>query len=98
MTDTPNSLDSKRGMAAQQATEIRRLLSDVEANEQLLRQRYAELEDQLLVGPATTWVEAADKARYLLRRLSDTPVGQDPRRQALIASVLADFDRLGRGS
>jgi hypothetical protein len=51
MTDTPISLDTQRGMAAQRATEIRRLLSDVEANEDRLRSRQAELEDQLLAAP-----------------------------------------------
>jgi hypothetical protein len=81
-------------MAAQRATEIRRLLSDVEANEERLRLRQAELEVQLLAAPANTWVEAADKARYLLKMLSHSPIGQDPRRQLLIKTVLDDFDRL----
>ncbi|CAN5264487.1 hypothetical protein BH10PSE7_BH10PSE7_38140 [soil metagenome] len=96
MTDTPISLDTQRGMAAQRATEIRRLLSDVEANEERLRTRQAELEDQLLAAPSGTWREAADKARYLLKMLTNTPTGQDPRRQKLIRAVLDDFDRLSR--
>ena len=96
MTDTPISLDAQRGMAAQRATEIRRLLSDVEANEDRLRLRQSELEDQLLAAPSGTWLEAADKARYLLKMLFNTPIGQDPRRQKLIKAVLDDFDRLTR--
>ena len=94
MTDQPITLDRHRGMAAQKATEIRRLLAEVETNEASLRQRHAELEMQLLSAPATTWAEAAEKASYLLGLLSGTPVGQDPRRQKLIANVLQDFARL----
>jgi hypothetical protein len=90
----PIALDRHRGMAAQKATEIRRLLAEVETNEASLRQRHAELEMQLLSAPATTWAEAAEKASYLLGLLAGTPVGQDPRRQKLIANVLQDFARL----
>jgi hypothetical protein len=39
MTDPPIALDRRRGMAAQRATEIRRLLAEVEANEKTLRVR-----------------------------------------------------------
>lgn len=81
-------------MAAQKATELRRLLSDVEANEKLLRQRQAELEEQLLAAPSLTWEEAADKARYLLSLFASSLNAQDPRRQMLIARVLEDFVRL----
>ena len=88
-------LDGRRGMAAQKATELRRLLSDVEANERQLRQRQIELEEQLLANDAQTWEAAADKARYLLALFANSPAGQDPRRQLLIARVLEDFIRLG---
>jgi hypothetical protein len=87
-------LDKHRGMTAQKATELRRLLSDVEANEKLLRQRQAELEEQLLASPALIWEEAAEKARYLLSLYAGSLNGQDPRRQMLIARVLEDFVRL----
>jgi hypothetical protein len=87
-------LDHHRGMAAQKATELRRLLSDVEANEKLLRQRQAELEEQLLASPATSWEEVAEKARYLLSLFAASLSAQDPRRQMLIARVLQDFERL----
>jgi hypothetical protein len=97
MTDQPINLDRHRGMAAQKLTEIRRLLAEVEANEQALRDRQQELETQLLAAPATSWPEAADKARYLLKLFVVTPTAQDPRRQKLIASVLDDFERLIRG-
>jgi hypothetical protein len=83
-------------MLAQKATEIRRLLKEVEANEKSLRQRQEELEVQLIAAPAATWPEAAEKARYLLGLLSSTSIGQDPRRQNLIANVLKDFVRLSQ--
>lgn len=94
MTDKTVDLDQRRGMAAQKATELRRLLADVEANEKVLRLRQEELEFQLLAAPATNWQDAADKARYLLNLFAGTVAAQDPRRQKLIAAVLADFARL----
>ena len=94
MTDKTVDLDQHRGMAAQKATKVRRLLADVEANEKELRVRQEELESHLLAAPATTWPEAAEKARYLLNLFSATLAAEDPRRQKLIASVLADFERL----
>jgi hypothetical protein len=39
MNDNPVDLDKHRGMAAQKATDIRRVLADVEANAKLLRDR-----------------------------------------------------------
>ena len=96
MTDQPINLDRRRGMAAQKLTEIRRLLAEVEANEQALRDRQQELETQLLTAPATCWPEVAEKARYLLKLLAAAPVAQDPRRQELIANVFNDFERLTR--
>jgi hypothetical protein len=94
VTDKTIDLDQHRGMAAQKATELRRMLAEVEANEQSLRLRQDELETQLIAAPAMNWHDAAEKARYLLNRFAATPSGQDPRRQKLIAAVLADFTRL----
>ena len=94
MTIGTVELDERRGMAAQKATELRRLLSEVAANEELLRSRQKELEEQLLATPADTWADAADKARYLLSLFASSPAAQDPRRQMLIARVLEDFVRL----
>jgi hypothetical protein len=94
MTDKTIELDQHRGMAAQKATELRRLLADVETNEQTLRDRRNRLEAQLLAAPAESWREAADKASYLLALFAATPDAQDPRRQTLIKAVLADFARL----
>lgn len=94
MTDKAVDLDRHRGMAAQKATDLRRLLAEVAANEQALRRTQDELEAQLMAAPAATWDEAADKARYLLSAFAATPSGQDPRRKALIKAVLDDFSRL----
>jgi hypothetical protein len=94
MTDKAIELDSHRGMMAQKATELRRLLAGVEADERALRLRQEELEAHLLAAPAANWSEAAEKARYLLKLFAATPAGQDPRRQTLIAHVLDDFARL----
>lgn len=94
MTDRTIDLDQRRGMAAQKATELRRLLADVQANDKALRARQEELEAHLIAAPAANWHEAADKTRYLLNLLSQTLIAEDPRRQKLIAAVLADFERL----
>jgi hypothetical protein len=96
MTDKTIDLDQHRGMAAQKATDLRRLLAEVEANEVALRERQAELETHLLAAPAASWPEAAEKARYLLKIFAETPAAQDPRRQKLIAAALEDFARLSR--
>jgi hypothetical protein len=94
MTDKPVDLDQHRGMAAQKATDLRRLLAEVSANENALRATQDKLEAQLIAAPAANWQEAADKVRYLLSVLAATPSGQDPRRKILIQAVLDDFDRL----
>jgi hypothetical protein len=94
MTDKTIDLDAHRGMAAQKATDIRRLLAEVEANERALRLRQDELESQLVSAPAANWHEAAEKARYLLNLFANSLGAQDPRRQKLIAAVLSDFERL----
>ena len=94
MNDKPIDLDRHRGMSAQKATGLRRLLAEVESNEKSLRLRQDELETQLLSAPAANWHDAAEKARYLLNLFAATLGAQDPRRQKLIAAVLADFKRL----
>ena len=47
MTDKSIDLDKHRGMAAQKATDLRRLLAEVEANERALRLRQDELEGRI---------------------------------------------------
>jgi hypothetical protein len=97
MTKRTIELDQHRGMAAQKATKLRRLLADVEADERALHLRQEELEKQLISAPAASWSEAAEKARYLLGLFAATPAAQDPRRQKLIKNVLEDFRRLCGG-
>jgi hypothetical protein len=94
MTDKTIDLDQRRGMAAQKATDLRRLLVEVEADQSALRLRQEELESHLLAAPAANWHDAAEKARYLLGLFAASPAAEDPRRQKLIAALLADFDRL----
>jgi hypothetical protein len=80
MTDRTIALDQHRGMAAQKATGLRRLLSEVEANEAALRLWQEELESHLLAAPATHWQDAAEKASYLLKLFAATLAARDPRR------------------
>lgn len=87
-------LDSHRGLAAQKATDIRRVVADVEVNAKLLRERQAAVEVQLLAVPSTSWVEAAAKARYVLSLYAGELARADTHHRDLIASVLADFSRL----
>jgi hypothetical protein len=87
-------LDEHRGMAERKATEIRRLLTAVEADQSALKARQEDLETQLLAAPASTWQEAAEKARYLIGLFSATTAARDPRRKKLIANVLEDLRRL----
>ena len=94
MSDIPVDLDKRRGMAAQRATDIRRVLADVEANAKLLRDRQGVVEIQLLAVPATSWPEAAAKARYVLNLYAAGLAPADTHHRDLVAAVLADFARL----
>src|ERR1700752_1915132 len=96
MTDEPLDLDKHRGMAAQKATDLRRVLADVESNARELRDRQAHLENQLLSVPAAWWPEAAAKARYVLGLyVADLSV-EDTRHRDLVAAILDDFTPLAR--
>ena len=94
MTDIPIELDKHRGMAAQKATDIRRVLADVEANAKLLRDKQGMLEIQLLAVPAASWPEAVAKARYVLNLYSASLPPSDTHHRDLVAAVLADLTRL----
>ena len=96
MTDETIDLDRHRGMVAQKATDFRRLLADVAADQEALRVRQDELETQPIAAPAESWHDAADKARYLLNLFAASLAADDPRKQKLIAAVLADFERLSQ--
>jgi len=94
LSDEPLDLDRHRGMAAQKATDIRRVLVEAEKNAKDLRDRQGELEDQLLSAPAASWLEAAAKARYVLNLYAAGLAPGDARHRDLVAAVLADFARL----
>jgi hypothetical protein len=94
MTDTPVELDKHRGMASQKATDIRRVLAEVEANAKIQRDRQGTLESQLLSTQAASWPEAAAKARYVLNLYAAGLAPTDTHHRDLVAAVLADFARL----
>ena len=94
MTDTPVDLDKHRGMKSQKATDIRRVLAEVEANAKVLRDRQGILESQLLSTPAASWPEAAAKARYVLNLYAADLAPADTHHRDLVAAVLADFAKL----
>ena len=94
MSETPIDLDKHRGMAAQKATDIRRVIADVEANAKLLRDRQGEAEIQLLTVPAENWPEAVAKARYVLNLYSASLAVSDTHHRDLVSAVLADLTRL----
>ena len=98
MTEKPLDLDRHRGMAAQKATDIRRVLADVESNARDLRDRQAAVESQLLSAPAASWLEAAAKARYVLNSYAAGLAAHDTHHRDLVTAVLADFDRLSNES
>jgi hypothetical protein len=78
MDRPPIVLDKHRGMAAQAATELRRIEAEVEADQAALRERRDALESVLSAGPAAGWSEAVEKARYLLSLFAETPASADP--------------------
>jgi hypothetical protein len=98
MTDKTLDLDKHRGMAAQKATDMRRILLDVENNAKDQRDREAVLESQLLSVPAASWPEAAAKARYVLNLYAAGLAVGDTHHRDLVATVLADFARLSEDS
>jgi hypothetical protein len=96
MNDEPLDLDRHRGMAAQKATDLRRALAEVESNAKDLRDRQARFENQLLSVAATTWPDAAAKARYVLNLYAAGLSPEDSRHRDLVTAILEDFARLAR--
>ena len=94
MNDKPVELDGHRGMMAQKATDIRRVVADVEVNAKLLRDKQGVVEIQLLAVPAETMPEAVAKARYVLNLYSASLAASDTHHRDLVAVVLADLTRL----
>jgi hypothetical protein len=98
VTEKPLDLDKHRGMAAQKATDIRRILAEVENNAKDLRDRQTMIENQLLSSPAASWPEAAAKARYVLNLYAAGLGPADTHHRDLVGAVLADFVRLSNES
>jgi hypothetical protein len=94
VSDAPLDLDKHRGMAAQKATDIRRILAEVENNAQSLRDHQEVLESQLRTVPAASWPEAAAKARYVLNLYAAALAPADTHHRDLVDAVLADLARL----
>ena len=94
MNDDPVELDSHRGMAAQKATDLRRIVAEAEAHAAGLRERQLQIEQELLGAPVASWSEAAAKARYVLNLYYTSLSVQDTHHRDLVASVLQDFARL----
>lgn len=94
MADEPLDLDKHRGVAAQKATDLRRVLAEVESNARELRDRQARFENQLLSMPAASWPDAAAKARYALNLYAAGLSSEDTRHRDLVAAILDDFARL----
>ena len=94
MIDRPAELDKHRGMAAQKATDIRRVLIEVEANAKLLREKQSVVESHLLAVPATNWPEAVAKARYVLNLYAASLAPSDTHNRDLVTAVIADLNRL----
>jgi len=98
VSEEPLDLDKHRGMAAQKATDIRRVLAQVESNARQLREQQGALESQLLSVQAASWPEAAAKARYVLNLYAAGLAPGDAHHRDLVAAVFADFVRLANKS
>ena len=94
MNEVPIDLDSHRGMAAQKATDIRRVIAEVEVNAKLLRDRQTSVEMQLLAVPAASWPEAVAKTRYVLNLYAADLAPTDTHHRDLVTAVLADLTSL----
>jgi hypothetical protein len=94
VNDEPLDLDKRRGIAAQKATDLRRVLADAENNARELRDRQKVLENQLLSVPAASWPDAAAKARYVLNLYAAGLAPTDTHHRDLVAAVFADFAQL----
>ena len=94
MSEDPIDLDKHRGMAAQKATDIRRVVTEIEANAKLLRDSQGAVEMQILAVPASSWSEAVAKARYILNLYAAGLAPTDAHHRDLVTAVLADLTRL----
>jgi hypothetical protein len=95
MTDDPIKLDVHRTKTAQKETEMRRrTMNNQHRLAQVQKSTAKSVENQALLEPARTWVEAAEKCRFLLIRFAASPDARDERVRKLIARALGDLRRL----
>jgi hypothetical protein len=95
VTDRPIDLDGHRTFEGKQESELRRKAVNRDTAPGA-RPNMADIDFDaaLSVEPARTWVEAMEKAAFLLRRYAATREADDPRIQKLIKRAESDLARL----
>lgn len=87
-------LDAHRNPAARKTIESRRqTVSEDQMQEPVIQISEIELEEFLQATPATTMLETAAKAKYLIQLFSASDGAHSPQRQALIDSTLHEIDK-----
>ena len=95
MTDLPIDLDGRRTTEGKLEIQMRRRAANTHSMPESIGDTVdAELDSAMLAGPARTWIEAADKTRFLLERFSATPEARNARIQKLIGRAMCDLARL----
>ena len=97
MTERPIDLDQRRGMAAQKATDIRRLLAEVQANRTRCASGRMSWKRSSSPRRRRTGTTRPRRRAICSASLPRRSAAQDPRKQKLIAAVLDDFARLSCG-
>jgi hypothetical protein len=92
MTDDTIQLDQHRGMSAQKATEARRRLKEIRAEQVSLRTRQEEFEKLLLLAPSANFRDVASKCHYLLELYARDCEVCDTRRLTAIKLVLEELE------
>ena len=94
VSEDPIDLDKHPWHGGTKGTDIRRVVTEIEANAKLLRDRQGAVEMQILAVPAASWSEAVAKARYVLNLYAAGLAPTDAHHRDLVAAVLADLTRL----
>lgn len=95
MTGDTIDLDKRRTAAEKLKIEVRWRPADLTScSAQAGHPDTALIDEQLLAGPARTWIEVTEKCRFLLERYADPGASQDARTRKLIARALGDIARL----
>lgn len=95
VTDRPIDLDGHRTVEGKIRSELRRKAVNRDtAPDARPITAGNDIDAALLVQPARTWIEAMEKAAFLLRRYEATREADDPRIQKLIKRAQSDLARL----